>query len=410
MKKSPTKRKKIALFGHFDSTNFGNESTLRSILYHLRCFQPDAEVTIICTGPDTAAATYHVEAIPFAETFFKSWVPGNPLTKVIRKIFIGLPSELYRWFRGISRLRRTDMLIIPGTGLLTDAYGLFSWGPYNLLKWSLMAKLCRCKLLFVSVGAGPIDGQLGRYFVKSTLALADFRSYRDSSTMQCLERIGFPADRDPIYPDLVFSLPEALIPHPNSERTARPIVGLGVMEYAGRYSVSGPEDATYANYLESLVVFAKWLRARGYGIRLLSGDTGDSHAWGEFRDLLGEPPSTFDEKPVIDEPIRSVEDLLDQIAVTDFVVATRFHNVVLALLSGKPVISISFHHKCESLMSAMGLSVYCLDIRDVSADQLIQKFCALEANARKLKPMIGEKIGEFRKALDEQYLSIFQPG
>ena len=111
------------------------------------------------------------------------------------------------------RLRRTDMLIIPGTGLLTDAYGLLGWGPYNLLKWSLIAKVCRCKLLFVSIGAGPIYGTLGRWFVKAILSLADFRSYRDNSTMQYLKGIGFRADNDRVYPDLAFSLPEAVIPH-----------------------------------------------------------------------------------------------------------------------------------------------------------------------------------------------------
>ena len=100
------------------------------------------------------------------------------------------------------------MLIVPGTGLLTDAYGLFGWGPYSLFKWSLLAKACRCKLLFVSVGAGPIYGALGRWFVKSALSLADFRSYRDDSTKQYLKSIGFHSDNDRVCPDLVFSLSE----------------------------------------------------------------------------------------------------------------------------------------------------------------------------------------------------------
>src|SRR5271155_6051537 len=169
MKERERTRKKIAFFGHFDSSNFGNESTLQAILYHLRRFQPDAEVTCICTGPEATPASYHIEAIPLAETFVKSWVPRNPFTRVLRGVCIGLPSEPCRWFKGLMRLRRTDMLIIPGTGLLTDAYGLFSWGPYNLFKWSLIAKICRCKLLFVSVGAGPIYGTLGRLFVRSIL-------------------------------------------------------------------------------------------------------------------------------------------------------------------------------------------------------------------------------------------------
>jgi polysaccharide pyruvyl transferase WcaK-like protein len=406
MQERERRRQKIAFFGHFDSSNFGNESTLQAILYHLRCLHPSAEVTCICTGPEATAATHQIEAIPVTETFVK-WQPRSPFVRIVRRVCIGMPSELYRWGKGLMRLRRIDMLIIPGTGLLTDAYGLVGWGPYNMFKWSLMAKVCRCKLLFVSVGAGPIYGALGRCFVKLALSLADFRSYRDKSTMQYLMGIGFRADNDRIYPDLVFSLPEAAIPNQDTNKKRRTVVGLGLMEYAGKYSVSRPTNEIYLAYLENLVRVVRWLLAHEYDVRLLSGDLGDMRARQEFRDLLRERLSAQDEGHIIDEPVVSVENLLSQIAATDIVVATRFHNVLLALLCNKPVISINFHHKCESLMSAMGLSGYSLDINDLEADRLIEKFCDLEINASKLKPLIREKVEEFRKALDEQYRFIF---
>jgi polysaccharide pyruvyl transferase WcaK-like protein len=407
MRQRERQRKKIAFYGHFDSTNFGNESTLQAILYHLRCFQPDAEVTCISTRPEATVLTHHISAIPISDTYLQSWVPRNPLMRVLRKICVGLPSELHRWVKGLIRLSRTDMLIIPGTGLLTDAYGLLGWGPYNLLKWSVIAKICRCKLLFVSIGAGPIYGILGRCFVKSVLSLADFRSYRDNSTMQCLKSIGFRADNDRVYPDLAFSLPETVIPHQPTKEIRRSVVGLGLMEYAGKYSVAEPSDTIYLAYLETLVVVVRWLLARDYDVRLLSGDLGDVHSKQEFRDLLRERLSVCDPGRIIDEPICSVKDLLSQIAATDVVVATRFHNVVLSLLCDKPVISISFHHKCESLMSAMGLSEYCLDINELQADRLIQKFCDLEVNTDNIKPLIKEKTRQYRESLAEQYKFIF---
>src|SRR6516165_1385795 len=181
MKERREQPKKIAFFGHFDSTNFGNESTLQAILYNLRCFQPDIGVICISTGPDATITRHYIEAIPVSERWFlRSWTPRNPLTRALRKLCLGLPSEVYGWVKGFIRLRHTQMLIIPGTGLLTDAGGLLSWGPYNLLKWSLIAKTRRCKLLLVSVGAGPLSGTLGRWFVRSILSLADFRSYRDN--------------------------------------------------------------------------------------------------------------------------------------------------------------------------------------------------------------------------------------
>jgi polysaccharide pyruvyl transferase WcaK-like protein len=300
------------------------------------------------------------------------------------------------------------MLIIPGTGLLTDAGGLLlNWGPYNLLKWSLIAKACRCKLLLVSVGAGPIYGTLGRWFVRLILSLADFRSYRDNSTRKYLEGVGFHANNDRVYPDLVFSLPETVIPRPGCKKSSRPIVGLGVMVYTGKYSDPIPNDKTYLAYLENLVTFVKWLLAHEYDISLLIGDLSDIDATKEFRGLLREHLTICDQEHIIDKPIRSVEDLLSQIVATDVVVVTRFHNVLLSLLCNKPVVSISFHHKCESLMSAMGLSEYCLDIHDLKADRLIRKFCKMQANAEKIKPLIEGKVNEFRETLDEQYKFIF---
>jgi polysaccharide pyruvyl transferase WcaK-like protein len=411
-------RKKIAFFGHFDSSNFGNESTLQAILYNLRCFYPDAEFTCICTGPEATVATHQIEAIPITERFVASRFPQNPIVRVLRRVCIGIPSELYTWIKGLARLRHIDMLIVPGTGLLTDAYGLLSWGPYNVFKWSLIAKICHCKLLFVSVGAGPIYGTLGRYFIKSALSLADFRSYRDNSTMQYLKSIGFRADNDRVYPDLAFSLPEAAIPNQEIKTreversyqdtdSRRPVVGLGLMEYAGKYSVSTPSNEVYLAYLDNLVRLVRWLLAHEYDIRLLSGDLGDARARKELRNLLRGWLSVRDEVHIIDEPVVSVENLLSQIAATDIVVATRFHNVLFALLCNKPVISISFHHKCASLMKAVGLSAYSLDINDLKSDALIEKVRDLEINASKLKPLIREKAEEFRKTLDEQYKLIF---
>ena len=187
--KTCSKGKKICFFGHFGSTNFGNEITLQTVLYHVRRRLPEAEFTCICTGPEALAATKEIETIPISPTFVKArrlrtWLPG-----LLGRVFIGIPSELSRWLDAFKRLRGADVLIIPGTGLLTDAYGLLGWGPYNLFKWSLAAKLRRCKLLFVSVGAGPLYSVLGRCFVKSALFMAGFRSYRDNASMNYLKGI-----------------------------------------------------------------------------------------------------------------------------------------------------------------------------------------------------------------------------
>jgi polysaccharide pyruvyl transferase WcaK-like protein len=395
------KRSTISFFGDFGSTNFGNESTLQAILWNLRRLLPEAEFSCICTFPSTAAETYKIMALPISPVVINGWRRKNRLATVIRGVVLGIPSELYRWFEAFGALKETDVLIIAGTGLLTDAYGLLNWGPYSMFKWSLIAKLRGCKLFFVSVGAGPINGYLSRCFVKSALSWADFRSYRDLSSLEYLKGIGFRPTTDRVYPDLAFSLPETVLPNNRKEKSGRPVVGLGLIAYAGLYSNEKPSIETYRNYWQSLATLAAWLLDRGYDIRLLVGQLGDPVL--EFRQLLKERLSVYDTSRIIDEPVASVGQLLSQLADTDLVVATRFHNVLFALLTNRPTISISFHHKFSSLMSAMGLSEYCLTINGLKADALIEKVCEIERNAVKLKPLIKERAEKFRGALEEQY-------
>jgi polysaccharide pyruvyl transferase WcaK-like protein len=402
MRKRARKPRRIVIFGHFDGTNLGNESTLQAVLYHLHRIQPDAEVTCICTGPRTTAAAYHIRAIPIARTYVRFWAPRTLLGKLARKFCVAI-GEPIRWLEGIATLWDADILIVPGTGLLTDAYGLMGWGPYSLFRWSVTAKLCRCHLAFVSVGAGPLHSAVGRFCVRSILSLADFCSYRDEASMLCLQGIGISADGDRVFPDLAFSLPRNGIPCREGALGPGAVIGLGVMEWADRYSKHGPGDAAQMTYLQAFAKTASWLLARGYNIRLLIGDFADARAKQAFRQLLAQDTANYGSERIIDEPIHSVDDLLSQIAATDAVVATRFHNILLALLCEKPVISVSFHHKCDSLMAAMGMSAYCLDSGALEPDRLIETFCRLEVNADTLKPVIEERIKRFREALDRQY-------
>ncbi len=393
---------KVAFFGHFGSDNFGNESTLLAMLENLRRLAPDTGFNCICSHPETAAAAYNIAAISSRGAIVKPWNLHNPVARLARKVVVGIPSEVFRWLQGFKTLWSTDALIVPGTGLLTDAYTFLNWGPYDLFRWSVTAKLCRCQVLFVSVGAGPVYTRIGRFFIKTALSLADFRSYRDVSTQQYLASLGFPAGRDPVYPDLAFSLPPTANPGRQHTKSARPVVGLGLMEYAGKYSVANPTSAVPSAYIASLAEFVKWLLDHGCDIRLLIGDLVDVRVTQEFRRLL-EQSGAYDPERIIDEPAQSAEVLMSQLAATDFVVATRFHNVLLSLLLNKPVIAISFHHKCSSLMTQMGLAEYCQDINDLSAARLIEQFCHLQQNASCIKGMVGEKIGACQDALDEQY-------
>ena len=398
---------RVTFFGHFGSANTGNESTLLAMASRLRAQFPDAELRCVCTHPESLDTIAGIDAIPVTTRVNRIWDRGVPPARRLPRALAGAAAEAAQYVRAYAELRGTDMLIVPGTGLVTDVFGLAGWGPYSQFKWVLMAKLRRARVLYVSVGAGPVDSIAGRRLVRATLSLADYRSYRDEASKEHLRSIGFRADDDRVFPDLVFGLPDALLPQGHARpASARRVVGLGLMASPARYTDTDPHPRTYQTYLEMLAAFAEWLLAHDYDIRLVLGDS-DTDVLEDFRAALRARPGDHDEQRISERSLDSVGDVLTELAATDVVVATRFHNVLLSILLDKPVLALSFHHKCSSLMDDMHLSAYCHDIAHMNPDRLIDQFQQLERNRAAVKRTIAEQVNAARAALDEQYQLLF---
>jgi polysaccharide pyruvyl transferase WcaK-like protein len=406
---NPGKCKKISLFGNFGWGNLGNSSTLEATLYGVRRFLPEAEITVVCTNPVDTSARYGIPVAPV-----RGWpeevTPGShlPVTRVLGRIFLRVPFELMLWKRAFQSLRNTDLLIITGTGVLDD----FAIGPlqlpYDLFKWSVLSKLTGTELLYVSVGAGPIHHPLSRLLMKSALSFADYRSYRDTFSKEYMMSIGFDSSDDPVYPDLAFSLPVTMTSRPYDLEGRRPTVGIGLMTYYGQRGMPNQGEAIYLDYMAKLGTFVSWLLEHGYTVRVLIGDISvDSRAQQDLKHIVEKRGFKYEDGQIIDEPVSSVDELLSQIATTDMVVATRLHNVVLALMLNKPVVSISYNEKNDYLMADVGLAEYCQHIDHLDVDRLIEQFTRLERNAECLKPQIQHKTEEYCRALDEQNAFIF---
>jgi len=291
--------------------------------------------------------------------------------------------------------------------------GDFGIGPfdlhYEILKWSIVAKLRGCKLLFVSVGAGPIAHPLSRLLVKAALSLADYRSYRDEFSRQYLESVGFKTLHDRVYPDLAFSLETSLTSaFPKGHRNGdRRVVGLGLMDYYGQHLSSEDGERVYQHYVERMARFAAWLLDHDYSLVLLIGDLAyDTRVKHDLLRILGETGSLSPGR-IIDKPVSSPEQLCELLAQTDMVIATRFHNALLALMLNRPVLALSYHEKVRSLMAGVGAEDYCQDAMELDVPRLIEQFGRLEEDAENLSSLIKAKTDGYRQALKEQYRHIF---
>ena len=400
----------MVFFGNFGTQNLGNEYTLQSIVHNARKYLPDAELTCICPDPEDVSARHKIPAIRMSYRYSKDFQSrmerrrNSPIARLSSRV-ARLPLELIEWAQAFKALRGAGVLVMPGTGMLGD-FGISPLGlHYQILKWSIVAKLRHCKLFFVSVGAGPIAHPVSRWIVKRAASLADYRSYRDSFSREYLARIGFDTSRDFVYPDLAFSLTPRRVGSRRLQGHSR-VIGLGLMDYYGQRMEHS--ELTYQSYLDKVTTFTAWLIEQKYIVRFLIGDV--AYDQRIRRDVLGllQTRGIKYEGQIIDEPISSVEEVIEQLRGTDIVVATRFHSIVLALMLGKPVLAISYHKKIDSLMAALELVEYSQSVDQLDPSLLVQKFIKLEQSSESLKLLIRRKVHEYHRNLDKQYAHIFK--
>lgn len=414
--KQKKKSNKIAFFGVFGSQNLGNECTLQATMYNIHRALPDTTFTCLCTVPEDAELRHNIPAFA-AHRAYPAWLDSqlssgrhSRLMKLLRKILFLIPLELIHWAKGFKVMKGSQMLIVPGTQVVSDyVTGPFSW-PYDIFKWAIMAKLCRARLLFLNIGVGPIYHPLSRWFIKASLNLSDYRSYRDIASKQYVEKMGSCRSSDLVYPDLAFSLQSALLPSYQSVGKQKPVFGIGLKDYLGREGLRDRHNnRTYRDYLNTLGDLVGWLCERKYLVRVIIGDVlYDSDVKQDFMEVLHERGLLNNEGQIVNEPVFTVEQLLSQIAAIDFLVTSRFHNLVLALMLNKPVLCLSDHGKLDSLMTEIGLAEYCLPLANLDFDDLIDRLVKLEKNAEALRPYIKQKTEEYRRTLDEQYSLIFK--
>ena len=386
---------RIALFGLFGTGNFGNDASLEVMLSFLQQRVPHADICCICGNPENVQRDFGIRAARITYRPRREWV-----TK-LNKALCDIPREILSLVRGFAELRQVDLLIVPGTGILDD-FGTGPRGmPYALFRWSILARLMGKKMLFVSIGAGPIVHPASRYLMKSAARMADYRSYRDEISRDYMKMIGLDVSSDAIIPDIAFDLPPSAKPSTSNDRR-RGVVGIGLMSYNGWHDNAETKTDIYDRYLDNMSRFANFLLSEGYAIRILAGDEYDQKAIDALMQRLPDSAIGSADAAVVAEPAHSIHDVLDQIADTDVVVASRYHNVVAALIANKPTLSIGYAAKNDALLCQMGLAEYCQHIEKLDVDLLINQFQSLVQNREHLCQQIQERQRIFRGRLSGQ--------
>jgi polysaccharide pyruvyl transferase WcaK-like protein len=265
------------------------------------------------------------------------------------------------------------------------------------------------RVAFLSVGVGPIMNRVSRYLMLKALKMADYRSYREKAAFDYLHSVGNDTTGDLLYPDLVFSLPAGSLPAPHKAPSSKKVVGLGLINYYGWRHDPAIGESVYQEYFSKIKQFTTWLLQRGYRIRIISGDTTDTRPVQELAEFIKKGGEAGWQEKLSIAKISNVGDLLEQIAQTDVVVASRFHNVLCALMLELPVISLGYHEKNDNLMAEMGLTSYCQHIEHFTVEKLVEQMDCYVTDVDRAVQQIHDRNELYRQLLDEQYRKVLLP-
>jgi polysaccharide pyruvyl transferase WcaK-like protein len=239
--------------------------------------------------------------------------------------------------------------------------------------------------------------------MKAAARAAHYRSYRDTISKTFMESIGFDTRNDPVYPDIAFRLPAPLSARRQETAYRAITVGVGVMAYHGwRNDDSARGAAIYADYLGKMTTFVCWLLDRGYLVRILMGDEADRPTVDDlFRAVRSTRPDRA-EDAIVFAPAHTLQDVMQQMAGTDVVVATRYHNIVCALRVGKPTISIGYAGKNDALLAEVGLAEFCQHIERLDVELLKSQTAQLVSDRAAFEQRICDAQMRFESRLSEQ--------
>ena len=220
---------KIGIVGNYGNDNNGDEAILLSIISQVTStFNiPSDQITVFSNNPKQTAKRYEVMSAPLyyrkgssVKTFGATFLNNKKIVKTL------------------------DLLIIGGGGILMDLYKTEAplYGSY-----AIMAKTSGTPYVVYGCGAGPLNSELGKWFIRYMSKHAESISVRDPESADLLKEIGVKNSVE-VMGDPAFSLKR------QRSVTAEKPVKIGVTAvpyYHAGYWPESKEDL-YQDYIEGM--------------------------------------------------------------------------------------------------------------------------------------------------------------
>lgn len=301
-------------------------------------------------------------------------------------------------------LFKCDIVFFAGGTILRELYKSSGRSPYGslimVLALTIFAKyIAGKKIIMSNIGAGPLPTKTGRFLAKLALNTTSISSFRDEQSIILARSCGMSKKVDSsVVPDCVFVNDSNFFQEKvkkidqNNNKIA---VGLNLV-----YDVAKPEARL--GYLESLSVsMSKYLSKNNVEIVPIPMQT----AFNPHNDIV--EIGDFLKKIKIEKEIiapNSPQDIADIISSCNFVIAARYHTIVISSILGKPTMPLMYDIKVLSLVKRLGILDYSVDINEeTSSEDITKKIEMLSANHQIISDSLINKSNNFRTELNTYF-------
>lgn len=429
----------IGVLGHYGNANLGDEAIIHAVLEESRRRWDRATLYAISNRPSDTAWRHRIPAVsihsgvlveagrggPHVPAAARGLTPARdrrpagiwrrPVLRGVRRAagriaraMVRVGAEVVAGWRAYRHLRRFDLLLVAGSNQILDNFGGPWEFPYLNLRWSILARLAGCRVAWISVGAGPLDSRLGRWFVRGALRLADYVSVRDEGSRRLLTEIGVKREIL-LFPDLAHGVRHE--PGAAARRDpapGRPMVAINAMPvYDRRYWHEWSEEKC-ERYVTEVAALAAALVKDGHGVFFLGTHPMDALV---AREIISRMEVAHGQPPWDGGLIRcptTVSGLLRELESADLVIATRFHGVVLSLRVERPVLAICYYRKSRELTMQFEPGDFAVALDEFRSADAVERLRRLATQAEDLVPSIRRKGQDYQVALREQYDRVFR--
>jgi polysaccharide pyruvyl transferase CsaB len=348
---------RVGISGSYGGLNLGDEAILQGIVTPLRAALP-VEITVFSRDPDDTLRRHPVDR-------------AVPVRKMSRN-------------ESLSEIRRLDLLVLGGGGILFDAEA----GIY--LREVQLAQENDIPVMLYAIGAGPLNDPKVQKLVREVLGRAAAITVRDRLSHQLLEEIGVDKKIMVTSDPALLIEPEPLPPgalERESMEEGRKLIGMSVRE-PGKAAPDIDEES-YHNILANAADFmVDRFDADVVLIPMEREELDIQHSHAVIARMLRAPRAD-----VVKGKYTSAQ-LLSLIGRFEFLVGMRLHALIFAALSGVPFVALPYASKVHGFLEEFKFESP--PLRQVNAGRLIAHIDQSWDRRRSLQTRINQTVPGLR--------------